>query len=79
MFWQGTFMLFILLGLSHVLCILAKREEGIVRTVGYTLAASLVILSILFIITDIELGASSRCHAKMKPHAMHRISAVVKK
>ncbi len=58
-FMQGTFTLFILLGLSHVLCILAKKEEGIVRTVGYTLAVCLVILSILFIIVEVESGGGS--------------------
>jgi hypothetical protein len=78
-FLQGTFMLFILLGLSHVLCILAKKEEGIVRTVGYTLAACLVVLSILFIITEVDTGSGSLTIEKAQPKIMHRIPASVKK
>lgn len=78
-FLQGTFTLFILLGLSHVLCILARKEEGIVRTVGYTLAVCLVILSILFIIVETESRAGSACVEKAKPNIMHRIHATVKK
>jgi hypothetical protein len=77
--WQGAFMLFILLGLSHVLCILAKKEEGIVRTVGYTLAACLVILGILFIITEAESGGGSLFYGKAKPQTSQRISVTVKK
>ena len=78
-FMQGTFMLFILLGLSHVLCILAKKEEGIVRTVGYTLAVCLVILSILFIITEVDTGGGSLTIEKAQPKIAHRIHATVKK
>ena len=78
-FLQGTFMLFILLGLSHVLCILAKKEEGIVRTVGYTLAVCLVILSILFVIVETEAGSGSACVEKAEPKIMHRIHTAVKK
>lgn len=78
-FLQGTFMLFILLGLSHVLCILAKKEEGVVRTVGYTLAVCLVILSILFIITEVDTGSGSLTVEKAKPNIMHRIHTTVKK
>ena len=78
-FMQGTFMLFILLGLSHVLCILAKKEEGVVRTVGYTLAVCLVILSILFIITEVDTGNGSLTIEKANPKIMHRVHATVKK
>ena len=78
-FMQGTFMLFILLGLSHVLCILAKKEKGIVRTVGYTLAVCLVILSILFIITEMDTGGGSLTIEKAQPKIAHRIHATVKK
>ena len=78
-FMQGTFTLFILLGLSHVLCILAKKEEGIVRTVGYTLAVCLVILSILFIITEVDTGGGSLTIDKVQPKIAHRIHATVKK
>jgi hypothetical protein len=78
-FMQGTFTLFILLGLSHVLCILAKKEEGIVRTVGYTLAVCLVILSILYIITEVDTCGGSLTVEKATPKAMHRIQATVKK
>lgn len=72
-FMQGTFTLFILLGLSHVLCILAKKEEGIVRTVGYTLAVCLVILSVLFIIIETDAGGSSLAIDKANPVIAHRI------
>jgi hypothetical protein len=79
-FWQGAFMLFILLGLSHILCILAHREEGIIRTVGYTLAVCLVILSILYIITEVDLTSSTMSVQKATSTiAHHKISAVVKK
>lgn len=76
MFWQGAFTLFIMLGLSLVLCILAKREEGIVRTVGYTLAASLILLCILFIVTDIHTGEGSLFLPKSGPHLLSQTKTV---
>jgi hypothetical protein len=79
-FWQGAFTLFTLLGLSHVLCILAKKEEGIVRTVGYTLAVCLVILSILYLITEVDLTSSSTPLQKVTPKiAHHKVLTAVKK
>ena len=78
-FMQGTFTLFILLGLSHVLCILAKKEEGIVRTVGYTLAVCLVILSMLYIVTDVGSGGGALFAGETKSQPAHRIMATVKK
>lgn len=79
-FWQDAFMIFILLGLSHILCILAHRERGIIRTVGYTLAASLVILSILFIITEVDLSRSLVPAQNVTPKmAQHDVQAAARK
>jgi len=62
--WSGGFMVFLLIGLAYALCILAKNEEGLVRTVGYTLSASLVILCMLYLATDIQTGSVSLLNGK---------------
>lgn len=48
MFMKGIFMLFISLGLGYVLCVLAKRQEGILKTLGYALGISILVLSLLY-------------------------------
>ena len=47
MWMKGLFMLFLSLGLGYVLCVLAKKQQGILKTVGYTLGISILILSFI--------------------------------
>ncbi len=44
---KGAFVLFMSLGLGYILCILAKKQEGVLKTLGYTLGISIIVLSLL--------------------------------
>ena len=44
----GAFMLFLSLGLGYVLCVLAAREKGVLKTVGYTLGIAILVLTLLY-------------------------------
>lgn len=59
MFMKGVFMLFMSLGLGYALCVLAKKQEGILKTVGYTLGVSILVLSFLYglAVSDMKLKA----------------------
>jgi len=48
MFMKGIFMLFLSLSLGYVLCVLAERQKGVLRTLGYTLGISMLVLSLLY-------------------------------
>ena len=48
MFMKGVFMLFLSLGLGYVLCVLAKKQEGLLKTLGYTLGISILVLSLIY-------------------------------
>lgn len=39
--------LFMSLGVGYILCYLAKKEKGIMKTLGYTLGVSIIVLSLL--------------------------------
>lgn len=59
--------LFVLLGLGYVLCILANKEKGLLKTVGLTLGIAIIALSLL---ADL-IGVQTKCfmmkqHEKMK-------------
>ena len=43
----GMIKLFLSLSLGYVLCILAKKETGILKTVGYTLGISILVISLV--------------------------------
>ena len=43
----GSFMLYASLGIGYVLCILAKKEKGNLRVLGFTLGVSIIVLSLI--------------------------------
>jgi len=47
MMMQGAFTLFASLGIGYLLCILAKKEKGNLRVLGFTLGISIIVLSLL--------------------------------
>jgi hypothetical protein len=51
-------MIFVLVGFAYALCVLAKKEEGLIKTVGNTLAICFVIFTMAYVymITDMELN-----------------------
>jgi len=58
MMMHGAFMLFLSLGLGYVLCVLAAREKGVLKTVGYTLGIAILVLTLLY-------GVMASCGEKM--------------
>lgn len=44
---KGAFMLFMSLGIGYVLCVLAEKQEGLLRTLGYTLGIAIIALSLM--------------------------------
>ena len=48
MFMKSASMLFLSLGVGYALCVLAKKQEGILKTLGYTLGISILVLSLAY-------------------------------
>ena len=44
---KGAFMLFMSLGIGYVLCVLAEKQKGLLKTVGYTLGIAIIALSLM--------------------------------
>lgn len=44
---KGAFMLFMSLGIGYILCILAEKQKGLLRTLGYTLGIAILALSLV--------------------------------
>ena len=40
--------MFLSLGLGYVLCVLANKEKGIMKTLGFTLGISILVLSLAY-------------------------------
>lgn len=67
--------LFVSLGLGYVLCVLAKKQEKILKSVGYTLGISIIVISLL---TALAMSDTKWCRMKKmggmcgmkKPHSM---------
>jgi|GEM_PF-2212898 hypothetical protein len=61
---KGALALFISLAIGYVLCILAnKQKKGLLQTVGYTLGASIIALSLLYSAMD---SGAIMCHKDKK-------------
>jgi len=45
---KGALALFMSLAIGYVLCILADRQKGLLRTVGYTLGTAIIVLSLIY-------------------------------
>ena len=43
---KEMFVLFVLLSAGYLLCVVAKKEKGVLRTLGYTLGISILVLSL---------------------------------
>lgn len=44
---KGAFMLFMSLGIGYVLCVLAEKQKGLLRTLGYTLGIAILAVSLI--------------------------------
>ena len=44
---KEMFVLFLCLALGYILCVMAKKQTSILRTLGYTLGISIITLSLL--------------------------------
>ena len=44
---REMFVFFLSLGLGYVLCILARREKSVLKTLGYTLGISAIVMTLL--------------------------------
>lgn len=60
---KGAFMLFMSLGIGYVLCVLAEKQEGLLRTLGYTLGISIITLSLMAsaVENSVKLTAYDKC------------------
>ena len=45
---KGALILFMSLAIGYVICILAKKQDGVLRTVGYTIGTAIPALSLLY-------------------------------
>lgn len=45
---KGILVLFVSLAIGYVLCILAEKQKGTLRTVGYTLGIAIIALALLY-------------------------------
>jgi glucose-1-phosphatase len=45
---KGVLALFISLALGYSLCVLANKQKGVLRTVGYTLGTAMIVLSLVY-------------------------------
>ncbi|MCX5686999.1 MAG: hypothetical protein NTW09_06055 [Candidatus Omnitrophica bacterium] len=48
---HSAFMLFLSLGLGYALCVLAAKQKGVLKTVGYTLGIAILVLTLLYGVT----------------------------
>ncbi|MDP3790825.1 MAG: hypothetical protein Q8R38_02150 [Candidatus Omnitrophota bacterium] len=67
---KGAFMLFMSLGIGYVLCVLAQKQEGLLKTLGYTLGIAIIALSLMA--TAVESSVKFASHGKSfcNPKAM---------
>ena len=61
MLMKGMFILFMSLGIGYGLCVVAKKQEGLLKTVGYTLGIAILVLSLIYGLLASELA--NQCFA----------------
>jgi hypothetical protein len=44
---KGAFMLFMSLGIGYVICVLAEKQAGVLKTLGYTIGIAIMTLSLM--------------------------------
>jgi hypothetical protein len=57
MFMKGMFILFMSLGIGYGLCVVAKKQGGLLKTVGYTLGIAILVLSLVYGLLASELAS----------------------
>lgn len=57
---KGAFMLFMSLGIGYCLCVLADKQKGLLRTLGYTLGIAIIALSLM--------ASAVESSVKLMPH-----------
>ena len=64
---RGAFMLFMSLGIGYVLCVLAEKQENLLRTVGYTLGIAIIALSLMAsaVESSVKFSSYSRMSSKI--------------
>ncbi len=73
MFMKGIFMLFLSLSLGYVLCVVAKKQEGVLKSVGYTIGISIMVLSLVYSLILSYMGHPLKhkfCGPMSKMHGM---------
>ena len=58
---KGAFMLFMSLGIGYCLCVLAEKQESLLRTVGYTLGIAIIALSLMASAVESSVKFSPSC------------------
>ena len=58
---KEMFVFFLSLGLGYVLCILARREKSVLKTLGYTLGIATIAMTLLFTLV----ASQTTCTNKM--------------
>ena len=48
MLFKAMFMFFLSLALGYIMCVIAKKQTSVLKTVGYTLGISMIVLTFLF-------------------------------
>jgi len=62
MWLKEMFVFFLSLALGYVLCVLADKQKGLLRTVGYTFGIAIMVLTLLYGV----IAAEAQCWASKK-------------
>ena len=74
------FLFFLSLGLGYVLCILARREKSVLKTLGYTLGISTIVMTFLAALMMSQNAGMNRamygkaCYPMMKHHMPMKVA-----
>ncbi len=70
---KHMFVMFLSLALGYVLCVLAKKEKSLLKTVGYALGISILVLTLAYgLITSY-----SKCILSCKDKMMSKVCGVM--
>ena len=47
MFMRQMFVIYLSLGIGYLFCVSAKKQEGVLRTVGYTIGIAILVITLL--------------------------------
>jgi hypothetical protein len=64
---KGAFMLFMSLGIGYVMCVLAEKQKGLLRTLGYTLGIAIIALSLMASAVESSVKFGPHCKMMNKP------------